>query len=87
MIVVDASALVEALIPNGAHSEWARERLSGDPAWCAPDSLIAEAFAAVRGLQLGGKLTSEAADEAFDALSAVFVDLVPTQRLVPSCVS
>lgn len=83
MIVVDASALVEALIPNGAHSEWARERLSGDPAWCAPDYL----FAAVRGLQLGGKLTSEAADEAFDALSAVFVDLVPTQRLVPSCVS
>lgn len=61
MIVVDASAMVEALIGRKPDAELL-ERLSGEVA--APHLLDVEVLSVLRGLVLGGKLKPEAADQA-----------------------
>lgn len=77
MIVVDASAVVSALVDDGASGAAARTTLSRDPHWVAPDHLVVEVVSAVRGLLLGGKLGAGRADEAVAALGTFEIELVP----------
>lgn len=61
MIVVDASAMVEALVGRAPAPELL-DALSGD--LCAPHLLDVEVTSVLRGLLLGGKIASGLADEA-----------------------
>jgi predicted nucleic acid-binding protein len=49
MIVIDASALVAALIEDSAKGRAASAALQAEPDWAAPRHILAEALAAVRG--------------------------------------
>lgn len=61
MIIIDASAMVEALVGRDADDELLTA-LSGDVD--APHLLDVEVLSVLRGLLLGGKLDPEAADQA-----------------------
>ena len=61
MIVVDASAMVDALVGREADAELL-EGLAGE--LDAPHLLDVEVMSVLRGLQLGGKLDSTAAEQA-----------------------
>lgn len=61
MIVIDASAMVEALVGRTPHAELLGA-LGG--ALSAPHVLDVEVVSVLRGLLLGGKITWEVADEA-----------------------
>lgn len=61
MIVVDASAMVEALVGRDPEPELLTA-LAGDLA--APHILDVEVLSVLRGLTLGGKLTTDAAEQA-----------------------
>lgn len=61
MIVVDASAMIEALVGRAADGELL-DALTGEIA--APHLLDVEVLSVLRGLVLGGKLTPAAADSA-----------------------
>ena len=61
MIVVDASAMVEALVGRDAEPDLL-DALSGDVD--APHLLDVEVMSVLRGLTLGGKLESSAAEQA-----------------------
>lgn len=71
MIVVDASALVEALIGRDVGDDLLAA-LSGDIA--APHHLDVEVLSVLRGLLLGGKLTSASADSARRDLGDLLID-------------
>jgi predicted nucleic acid-binding protein len=49
MIVIDASALVAALIEDSAKGRAASAALQAEPDWAAPRHILTEALAAVRG--------------------------------------
>jgi len=61
VIVVDASAIVEALV-GAAPSDDLLDALRGDLE--APHLLDIEVLSALRGLQLGGRITESQADQA-----------------------
>jgi predicted nucleic acid-binding protein len=82
VIVVDASALVDALIDDGPVGDAARVALTEDPHWAAPAHLVVEVLSVVRGRLLGGKLGQERAAEVVDALSSFVIDEVGIAGLV-----
>lgn len=76
MIVVDASALADALTDDGDAGDTARAALARDEHWAAPDHLIIEVVSVIRGRHLGGKLSDGRAADALAALGQVFIDQV-----------
>ncbi|WP_283133528.1 type II toxin-antitoxin system VapC family toxin [Rhizohabitans arisaemae] len=82
MIVVDASALVEALTGNGAVGEEARSALAADHRWAAPSHLLLETVSVVRGRLLGHKISPAVAEEAIKALGDIVVDRVDESTLL-----
>ncbi len=82
MIVVDASALANALVDDGDVGEAARSRLGDDDHWLGPDHLLVEVYSVIRGLSLGGKVAPARAVEALDALAEVAIEAVPVARLL-----
>ena len=66
MIVVDASVLANALTDDGPLGQVARAELAQDVHWSGPGHLLGEAFSAVRGRLLGGKIAQERARDAAD---------------------
>lgn len=74
MIVIDASALAEALTGDGPLAEDARTALSADPRWAAPSHLMVETMSVIRGRLLGGKITRDAAESAVADLHEIVVD-------------
>lgn len=76
MIVVDASALADALTDDGDAGDTARAALARDEHWAAPDHLIIEVVSVIRGRHLGGKLSDGRAADALGALGQVFIDQV-----------
>ncbi|WP_114905875.1 type II toxin-antitoxin system VapC family toxin [Ornithinimicrobium murale] len=82
MIVVDASALTNALADDGDLGRKARSELRRDSHWAAPDHCVAEVFSAVRGQWLGGQLTDARARDAVSALGSMVLDLVPARSLL-----
>jgi predicted nucleic acid-binding protein len=82
LIIVDASVLAAALADDGPLGDMSRTTLALDPHWAAPGHLIVETFAALRGLHLGGKVGSERAMEALNALAASSIEVVSTAPLL-----
>lgn len=82
MIVVDASALADALVDDGTVGEAARRALASDPHWAAPAHLLVEVVSVVRGKALGGKLGPARAQEAVSALPALVIDQIDVAQLI-----
>ena len=83
MIVVDASALTNALTDDGHVGARARTELSNDPHWAAPEHLAVEVFSAIRGRWLGNKISQVRSEEALAAVTAATIDLIDTTTLLP----
>jgi predicted nucleic acid-binding protein len=82
--VVDASAVVDVLVPpDAARRDFLVEQLPGpaDP-WLAPDVLLFEVFAVVRRHVLRGVLSSDLAATALQRLRRLPVELIPTGGLI-----
>jgi predicted nucleic acid-binding protein len=74
MIVIDASALADALVDDGDAGNAARTALARDDHWAAPDHLIIEVVSVIRGRHIGGKLSDDRAADALVALGQLFID-------------
>src|SRR5262249_14562106 len=83
MIVVDAAALTNALVYADDRGRKARTALGRDPEWAAPEHWKAEVFAAVRGLALGGKISTDQAAWAVGRIPRLAVDHVSLDPLLP----
>lgn len=84
MTVVDASAIVDLLVPSDTAR---RDFLIGelpDPAtpWLAPDILMFEVFAVIRRHLLRGALSDAAAGRGLQRLRRLPIELVPTAGLL-----
>lgn len=82
MIVVDASALANALTDDGPIGAHARTELARDAHWAAPDHLIVEVFSAIRGRWLGNRISERRAVDAITALTVASIDLVAVTALL-----
>lgn len=82
MIVLDASALTDALIDDGPVGESARAHLRADPQWAAPAHLLVEVVSAIRGAALGGKVGAVRAGEAIAALPQLVIVQIGAAQLV-----
>ncbi|HZN73671.1 MAG TPA: type II toxin-antitoxin system VapC family toxin [Micromonosporaceae bacterium] len=82
MIVVDASALTDALVDDGPMGDAARAVLMSDPHWAAPAHLLVEVVSVIRGKALGGKLGLPRAREAIVALPTLVIDQIALTQLV-----
>ncbi|MFI6161513.1 type II toxin-antitoxin system VapC family toxin [Micromonospora haikouensis] len=82
VIVVDASALVDALVDDGPVGDAARAALAADPHWAAPGHLLVEVVSVIRGKVLGGKLGLARAQEAVDALPTLIIDEIGLSSLL-----
>ena len=83
MIVVDASVLANMLLYKDERGRRAREVLTRDTEWAAPEHWKAELFSVIRGLTLGKKLDESQAARAVDRLPRLGVDHVPLDGLLP----
>lgn len=83
MIVVDASAVANALTDDGPVGQVCRAELARDVHWAAPEHLIVETFSAIRGRYLGGKISESRCVDALDALGSATVELVSAAVLLP----
>jgi predicted nucleic acid-binding protein len=82
VIVVDASALVAALVDDGETGKQSRDALRDDPRWAAPSLLPVEVLASLRGLVLGRKLGTERAADAVTAVRLMVIDQLDPATLV-----
>lgn len=83
MIVVDASALTNALTDDGPVGQTGRAELARDAHWVAPEHLVVETFSAIRGQYLGSKISGQRALDALDTLVASSIELLGTTALLP----
>lgn len=83
MIVVDASAVIDALAFDGVIGKQARDELARDSHWIAPEHLVVEVFSGLRGLILGGKLSPERGRDAVDILAELVIESLQTAPLLP----
>jgi len=84
MTVVDASAVVDLLVPpDAARRDWLIDSLpeSSDP-WLAPDILTFEVFAVMRRHALRGALLPAAAWQRLQRLGRLPIDMLPTWPLL-----
>lgn len=82
MIVVDASALTNAVIDDDVIGDRCRAELDRDPHWTAPAHLIVEVFSSIRGRFLGNKLSEQRALDALDAIASATIDVIDTGPLL-----
>jgi predicted nucleic acid-binding protein len=82
VIVVDASALADALVDDGPLGQAARAALAVDSHWAAPCHLLIEVVSVIRGKVLGRKLELARAEEAVSALSTLVIDQIEAAELV-----
>ncbi|MEU6131319.1 type II toxin-antitoxin system VapC family toxin [Saccharopolyspora sp. NPDC047091] len=83
MLVVDASALADALLDDGPSGRRARSALAADDHWAAPAHIHIEVMSVIRGRLLGQKITIERAEDATTALVDMALDQVDPTRLLP----
>jgi len=83
VIVVDASAMANALTDDGPVGQICRAELARDVHWAAPEHLIVETFSAIRSRYLGGKISETRCVDALDALGSASIELVSTTVLLP----
>lgn len=79
-IAIDASALVELLLRSTVGRAVAR--VVAGAQLIAPDVINPEVLQSLRGLERGGKLTSDRATKAVAALAQVPITRVPTTGLI-----
>lgn len=83
MVVIDASALLDALVRSGGHGDRARDRLERDLDHHAPDILKAEALSGLRKLTAAG----EVAERQWSPLTRQIMDLnihtYPIEDFIP----
>lgn len=79
-LVIDASALVELLLQTEQGA--LVERAIGDAELFAPDVINPEVMQSLRGLERGGKLTSERALQAFTRFAESRISRIPTGALM-----
>ena len=82
MIIVDASVMANALTDDGPLGQAARGELAQDVHWAGPQHFVVEAFSAIRGRLLGGKIDKQRAADAVDALATSTLELLPTTPLL-----
>jgi predicted nucleic acid-binding protein len=80
MIVVEASAMVDALVDDPVNPELLA--LMADEELHAPALLDYEVAGALRGHALGGKLTDEQVDDAVDDFSALTIERYPLSLMI-----
>ena len=80
MIVVEASAMVDALVDDPVNPELLA--LMADEELHAPALLDYEVASALRGHALGGKLTDEQVDDAVDDFSALTIERYPLSLMI-----
>ncbi len=80
--MVDASALTNALLDDGPVGVACRAELARSRRWAAPEHLGVEAFSAIRGRVLGGRVEEPRAEEAIDALRTARIDVIATGVLL-----
>ena len=83
MIVVDASAVANALTDDGPVGQICRAELARDVHWAAPEHLMVETFSAIRGRYLGSRISESRCLDALDALASATVELMRTVLLLP----
>lgn len=83
MIVVDASAVVSALVYADNRGRKARAVLRRDTEWAAPEHWKVEVFAVLRRLAESAAITPDQAARAVSRLPRMGVDSVPMDRLLP----
>jgi predicted nucleic acid-binding protein len=83
VIVVDASAVANALTDDGPVGQICRAELARDVHWAAPEHLIVETFSAIRGRHLGGKIGESRCTDALQALGSATIELMRTIVLLP----
>ena len=81
MIVLDVSALAEALVLDGPRAQWAGREIEATGQIAAPEHLRVETFSVIRGLALGRKVGEERARDAVDILNLMEFDFVPMTAL------
>lgn len=82
MIVIDASALADALIDDGPVGDEARAALQEDLHWAAPAHLVVEVVSVIRGRVLGDKLSARRGREALRALQELAIEAIDLMGLV-----
>ena len=84
MTVVDASAVVDLLVPpDVARRDFLIAQVPGPSApWLAPDVLLFEVFAVIRRYVLRRVLTESVAATALQRLRRLPIELVPTTGLI-----
>jgi predicted nucleic acid-binding protein len=82
LIVVDAAAVVDLLIDEGASGAWARSRIAADPSVHAPHLVDLEVAAAVRNRVLRGALTADRGQVALLDLADLPLTRYPATRLL-----
>ncbi|MQC18237.1 MAG: PIN domain-containing protein [Chloroflexi bacterium] len=75
-IVVDASAVVAALVDGGPAGTWAEELLRSEPL-VAPHILPAEVASVLRRAELAGEITGDTAALAYADLADLTIEFVP----------
>ena len=83
MIVIDASAVANALTDDGPVGQICRAELARDVHWAAPEHLIVETFSAIRGRYLGAKISEYRCLDALDTLGSATIELLSTTVLLP----
>jgi predicted nucleic acid-binding protein len=73
-IVVDASALVAALIDSSAHGEWAEDTIAG-AALCAPEIAYVETIDVLRRLERAARITTAEANAAHEDLMQLRIEV------------
>lgn len=81
MIVIDNSALVEAILGSGPRSEAVVRRIERERL-AAPELIDVEAVSTIRGLVRGGKLSQDRGDVAIRALAVFPVERVSHRGFV-----
>ena len=83
MIVVDASVYAFSLLDEGTTGDRCRAALAADSRWVSPEHWTVEVASVIRGNLLGGKITSEQAQEAMIALARLDPVVPLTRVLLP----
>ncbi|MDQ1289819.1 MAG: hypothetical protein QG622_3385 [Actinomycetota bacterium] len=82
MIVVDASALSNALVYADERGARARAVLARDPEWAAPEHWKVEVFSVLRGLTLGRKIDPAVGERGVDRILRLGIETVPLDLLL-----
>ncbi len=75
-VVIDASALVAALVDSGNEGEWAEEIAASGPL-LAPELILVETANTLRRLESSGAISRLEANSAFRDLMRLDLDLLP----------